>query len=69
MSKITISDPSEGTTYSGYYSIEVIEHGDVVAEAHIAPSQLPSVDGPEELAELGEVIQQTALQLEEIEGV
>ncbi|WP_435062411.1 hypothetical protein [Halobaculum sp. EA56] len=49
MTEITIKDPSEGVTYSGYWSIEIVEEGDVVAETHLSPDMLPDIDDTTDL--------------------
>ncbi|MFC7069500.1 hypothetical protein [Halobaculum lipolyticum] len=47
MTQITISDPSEVQT--GYWTIEVIEGGDLEAEIHLSPDLLPDIDDTAEL--------------------
>lgn len=60
MSKIVISDPSEGTTWSGYWSIVIEDDGEVMADLNLAPELVPDINDPDELAELGETIRQSA---------
>ncbi len=66
MTKVTYSDPSEGTTYSGYHSIEIVEDGHVEADIHLAPTLVPDLDSPTDLKEFGE---QLALFGERLEGI
>jgi hypothetical protein len=64
MTTITISDPDEGATRAGYYSIEIEESDALVAEFHLAPSLLPDFDDPEEMATL---LRETASNVEKLE--
>jgi uncharacterized protein (DUF1684 family) len=42
--KITIEDETEGTTWTGYLSIEVVDdEGDVVLDANIAPEAVDAI--------------------------
>jgi hypothetical protein len=42
--KITIEDETEGTTWSGYLSIEVVnDEGDVVLDANVAPEAVDAI--------------------------
>jgi len=47
MTQITISDPTEVQT--GYWTVEVIEDGEYVAEVHLSPDLLPDIDDTAEL--------------------
>jgi hypothetical protein len=66
MSKITITDPTEGTI--GYWSIEVVENQDVIADMDLAPEILPGFDDPADLAEYGEALQRASEVIEEVES-
>ena len=54
MTQITISDPSEGDTYSGYWSIEIVEDAEVVVDCHLSPDVLPDIDNTAELRAFAE---------------
>jgi hypothetical protein len=69
MTQINISEPSEPNAESGYYRIEVIEHGELIADIDIAASHVPEVEEPSDLYEIGGAMQQVAEQLEGVEGV
>ncbi len=63
MTKIVYSDPDEGTAFSGYHSVELLENGNLVAEHHLAPETVPDISDPSELARVGKVIQNVAEKL------
>jgi len=59
MTKLTITDPSEGNPgCTGYYSLELLHEGTVDATAEVSPQYLaellPNVDTPEDVAEFFE---------------
>lgn len=61
--KYNISDPTEGGTYAGYWSIEVIDHsGDVIADIHLSGSSFDGVvedfiRNPDELREIADILE------------
>ncbi|MFC6785077.1 hypothetical protein ACFQFH_20040 [Halobaculum halobium] len=54
MTQITISDPTE--VQAGYWSAEIVEDGDLIAEAHLSPDTLPDFDDPREFREFLEAM-------------
>lgn len=69
MTQITITDPSEGDTYSGYWSIEIVENGEMVADTHLSPDLFPDIDDTSELRYFVEDYAQLLRGFEEAERV
>lgn len=63
--KITYTDPSEGDE-EGMHSVEIEENGTVTAKTHLAESEVPSLDGPEDLKA---VAAQVVLFCDQLEGI
>jgi len=66
MTEITIRDPAEPAN-AGYWSIEVVEQGDLLADMNISPDLLPDFDDPEDIREFGEAMIQVGDSVEEME--
>jgi len=42
--EVTVTDPETGETHSGYWSFEVVDDGEVVADCHVGPDLLDALD-------------------------
>jgi hypothetical protein len=65
--KITYRGPNEGEE-DDFHSIEIEEHGRVTAKMHLAETEVPSLDDPADLIEIGGVIQQVGQQAAQMQA-
>lgn len=63
--KITYTSPGEGDEEE-MHSLEIEENGRTSAKTHLADSEVPSLDGPEDLKA---VFEQGVLFCEQLEGI
>jgi hypothetical protein len=69
--QLRISDPTEGSAWRGYWSLEVLVEGDLLVEANVASTALEGA-GPESLEDLATTLRELAdmyEQLDDVDGV
>lgn len=69
--QLRISDPSEGQTWRGYWSVEVVVDGELLVDGNVATTALEGA-GPDDLGDLADTLREIAEmyeQLDDVDGV